>query len=170
MFVAEDARRLELIAPALAAADLWPAPFTGGKPPAARAPGAPPRREILLLSPAVGLGSQLLRNAGRYVQGALFAPGFYSDAEDPRAGGFVTQYRLLYGQDPGRRRRLRLRRLPVHGGGRRPRRPQPPRSGAALGSDPFDGVTGQVRFGADHTRADPPPVYLVDGDAIRALR
>ena len=40
----------------------------------------------------------------------------------------------------------------------------------ALGSDPFDGVTGQVRFGADHTRADPPPVYLVDGDAIRALR
>jgi branched-chain amino acid transport system substrate-binding protein len=169
VFVAEDARRLELIAPALAAADLWPAPFSGGKPPA-RAPGAPPRREILLLSPAVGLGSQLLRNAGRYVQGALLAPGFYSDAEDARAGGFVTQYRLLYGQDPGAADAyaydaFRFMAAAVTRGARS--RPDLVR---ALGSDPFDGVTGQVRFGADHTRADPPPVYLVDGDAIRALR
>jgi hypothetical protein len=170
VFVADDARRLELIAPALAAADLWPAPFAGGKPPAARAPGAPPRREILLLSPAVGLGSQLLRNAGRYVQGALFAPGFYSDAEDPRAGGFVTQYRLLNGQDPGAADAyaydaFRFMAAAVARGARS--RVDLVR---ALGSDPFDGVTGQVRFGADHTRADPPPVYLVDGDAIRALR
>jgi branched-chain amino acid transport system substrate-binding protein len=170
VFVAEDARRLELIAPALAAADLWPAPFTGGKSPAARAPGAPPRREILLLSPAVGLGGQLLRNAGRYVQGALFAPGFYSDAEDPRAGGFVTQYRLLYGQDPGAADAyaydaFRFMAAAVARGAR-----SRLDLVKALGSDPFDGVTGQVRFGADHTRADPPPVYLVDGDAIRALR
>ena len=168
VFVAEDARRLELIAPALAAADLWPAPYTGAQP--VRTAGAPARREILLLSPAVGLGSQLLRNAGRYVQGAMFAPGFYPDAEDPRAGRFVTQYRLLYGQDPGAADAyaydaFRLLAATVSKGARS--RIDLVR---ALGSEPFDGVTGQLRFGPDHTRIDPPPVYLVAGDAIRALR
>jgi hypothetical protein len=31
-------------------------------------------------------------------------------------------------------------------------------------------VTGTIKFGPDHTRIDPPPVYIVTGDTIRALR
>ena len=98
VFVADGADRLELIAPALAAADLWPAPW--GAPRPAAAPGKPRARNVLLLSTAADLSQRLLQNAGRYVQGALLAPGFYAGAEDPRARGFVDAYRAAYGQDP----------------------------------------------------------------------
>jgi branched-chain amino acid transport system substrate-binding protein len=168
IFVADDASRLELVAPALAAADLWPEPYgTPAQPPA---PGAPPRRGVLLLSPAVGLGPQLLRNAGRYVQGALLAPGFFADANDPRSGSFVGQFRTLYGQDPGAADAygydaFRLLVSAIGGGAKN-------RSDLlrTIATAPFEGVTGTIKFGADHTRVDPPPVYVVSGDAIRALR
>ena len=171
VFVADDARRLELLAPALAAGDLWPAPWTPshGKP-VSRGPGQPSRREILLLSPAVGASAQMLRNIGRYVQGALFAPGFFSDSEDPRSGRFVVQYRTLYGQDPGAADAyaydaFRLLAALIERGARS-------RTDllAALSRESFDGVTGSVRFGPDHSRLDPPPIYMVEGDSIRALR
>jgi ABC-type branched-subunit amino acid transport system substrate-binding protein len=171
VFVADDARRLELLAPALAAGDLWPAPWTPshGKP-VSRGPGQPSRREILLLSPAVGASAQLLRNVGRYVQGALFAPGFYSDPEDPRSGRFVVQYRTAYGQDPGAADAyaydaFRMLAALVDRGVRS-------RTDllAALASQSFAGITGQMRFGPDHGRVDPPPIYMVEGDTIRALR
>jgi ABC-type branched-subunit amino acid transport system substrate-binding protein len=172
VFIPDDARRLELIAPALAAGDLWSQPW--GAPAPAREPnrpaGQPARRNVLLLSTAVGLGPQLLRNAGRYVQGALLAPLFYADPDDARTGRFVAQFRNLYGQDPGGTDAygydaFRLLSAAVERGAR---------SRAdllrVLQSESFDGVTGTVRFGPDHARVDPPAVYLVDGDAIRALR
>jgi ABC-type branched-subunit amino acid transport system substrate-binding protein len=171
VFIADDARRLELLAPALAAGDLWPAPWapTHGRP-VSRGPGQPSRREILLLSTAVGASGTILRNAGRYLQGALFAPGFYSDPEDPRSGRFVVQYRTLYGQDPGAADAyaydaFRMLAAFVDRGART-------RSElvAALGSQSYEGVTGAVRFGPDHSRIDPPPIYMVEGDVIRALR
>ena len=40
----------------------------------------------------------------------------------------------------------------------------------ALASETFEGVTGAVRFAPDHTRADAPPLYIVDGETIRTLR
>ena len=55
---------------------------------------------MLLLSTAADLSPRLLQSAGRYVQGALLAPGFYAGAADPRARGFVDAYRAAYGQDP----------------------------------------------------------------------
>jgi branched-chain amino acid transport system substrate-binding protein len=171
VFVADDARRLELLAPALAAGDLWPTPWASrGAPSAPRPPGTPPRRDVLLLSTAVGLGPQLLRNAGRYVQGALLAPGFFPDGDDPRAGRFVTQYRLLYGQDPGAADAyaydaFRMLATTVsRGAGSRIDLAR------GLTSQPFEGVTGTVRFGPDHTRVDPPAVYTVEGDSIRGVR
>src|SRR5581483_11811570 len=76
VFVPDDADRLELVAPALAVIDVWSrSPATPAHRPVS-APGAPRRREVLLLSTAVGLSKRLVRNAGRYVQGALLAPGF----------------------------------------------------------------------------------------------
>jgi branched-chain amino acid transport system substrate-binding protein len=168
VFVADDASRLELIAPALASADLWPEPY--GSPSPSPAPGAQPRRPILLLAPAAGLGPQLLRNAGRYVQGALLAPGFFADAEDPRTAGFVGQFRTLYGQDPGATDAygydaFRLLVSAIDRGAKS-------RSDLlrVMGAESFEGVTGTVKFGPDHTRVDPPPVYMVSGDTIRALR
>jgi branched-chain amino acid transport system substrate-binding protein len=173
VFVADDARRLELLAPALAAGDLWPTPWASrGAPTPPRPPGTPPRRDVLLLSTAVGLGPQLLRNAGRYVQGALLAPGFFPDGDDPRSGRFVTQYRLLYGQDPGAADayaydafRL-LASLVTRGAASRIDLIRGLGSQAAS----YEGVTGALRFGPDHTRIDPPAVYTVEGDTIRALR
>jgi branched-chain amino acid transport system substrate-binding protein len=169
IFVADDASRLELVAPALAAADLWAQPY-GAPAPAPPAPGVAPRRPVLLLSPAVGAGPQLLRNAGRYVQGALLAPGFFADAEDPRTAPFVGQFRTLYGQDPGATDAygydaFRLLVSAIRHGGKS--RADLLRT---LASDPFEGVTGSIKFGPDHTRIDPPPIYVVSGDSIRALR
>ena len=37
-----------------------------------------------------------------------------------------------------------------------------------LTSESFEGVTGTIRFGADHGRVDVPVVYVVEGDEIRA--
>jgi branched-chain amino acid transport system substrate-binding protein len=169
IFVADDASRLELVAPALAAADLWAQPY-GTPAPGPAAPGVPARRPVLLLSPAVGAGPQLLRNAGRYVQGALLAPGFFADTEDPRTAPFVGQFRTLYGQDPGATDaygfdafRLLVNAI-LRGGKSRADLLR------TLATDPFEGVTGTIKFGPDHTRVDPPPIYVVVGDSIRALR
>jgi ABC-type branched-subunit amino acid transport system substrate-binding protein len=166
VFIPDEARRLELVAPALAAADLWPSPWGAAAP----GPPLPGRRSVLLLSTAVGLGPGLLKNAGRYVQGALLAPGFYADRDDPRAGRFVSEYRTLYGQDPSATDAygydaFRLLASLVERGARS--RAELLR---ALQTEAFEGATGAVRFGPDHGRADPPAVYQVSGDAIRALR
>ena len=108
VFVADGADRLELIAPALAVADLWPAPW--GAPRPAAVPGKPKTRNVLLLSTATELGPRLLQNAGRYVQGALLSPGFYADAGDARARAFVDATAPLTVRIPTPPRRTRSRR------------------------------------------------------------
>ncbi len=39
-----------------------------------------------------------------------------------------------------------------------------------ISSGRFEGMTGDIRFGPDHGRVDPPLVYFVDGDSIRVLK
>jgi hypothetical protein len=39
-----------------------------------------------------------------------------------------------------------------------------------VGSERFEGMTGEVRFGPDHGRVDPPLIYFVEGDSIRLLK
>ena len=73
----------------------------GGAPAAPATPGKPRPRNVLLLSTAADLSPRLLQSAGRYVQGALLAPGFYAGADrSARAAAFVDAYRAAYGQDP----------------------------------------------------------------------
>ncbi len=168
VFVADGSDRLELIAPALAAADLWPAPW--GAPRPAGAPGKPKPRNVLLLSTAADLSPRLLQSAGRYVQGALLAPGFYAGAADPRAAAFVQAYRAAYGQDPHATEAyafdgVNAIRTAV-GAGARTRG----ELARALGSGTFDGLTGTLRFGPDHSRADPPRLYVVQGEDIKLWR
>jgi ABC-type branched-subunit amino acid transport system substrate-binding protein len=162
IFIPEDADRLELVAPALAVIDVWSRGL-------ARRPAASgtPRREVLLLSTAVGLSKRLVRNAGRYVQGALLAPGFCAASDDPRSARFVARFRQLYGQDPSATDAygfdgMRLLRGTIERGART-------RADVLrlLASESRDGVTGTVKFGPDHTRIDPPPVYTVEGDELR---
>jgi len=168
LFVADGADRLELIAPALAAADLWAAPW--GAPRPAGAPGRPRPRNILLLSTAADLSPRLLQSAGRYVQGALLAPGFYAGAADPHARGFVDGYHAAYGQDPHATEAyaydaVNAIRAAITAGART-------RADLtnALATGTFDGLTGALRFGADRGRADATRLYVVDGDDIKTYR
>jgi ABC-type branched-subunit amino acid transport system substrate-binding protein len=169
VFVPDDAEKLELVAPALAAADLWPRPL----PPPATSAGAPAkdqRRPILLLSTALRPGPALLRNAGRYVQGALFAPGFIPEPEDPVVTAFVDRYRASFRQEPGASDAygydaVSLLSAAVTLGARTPEA-----VAAHLARAPFRGVTGPVRFGSDRRRSDPPAVFVVEGDALRRRR
>jgi ABC-type branched-subunit amino acid transport system substrate-binding protein len=166
VFVADGAERLELIAPALAFADLWPAPW--GKKPAAE-PGKPKVRNVLLLATANDLSPRLLQSAGRYVQGALLAPGFFADVSDPASKTFVDAYRAAYGQEPHATEAYAydgmnaLRSAAARGKTRADVL-------RALQTGSFEGVTGTLRFGPEHGRVDAPRVYTVDGDQIRLAR
>jgi ABC-type branched-subunit amino acid transport system substrate-binding protein len=168
VFVADGADRLELIAPALAAADLWAAPW--GAPRPAGMPGKPRPRNILLLSTAADLSPRLLQSAGRYVQGTLLAPGFYAGASDPRAHAFVDAYHAAYGQDPHATEAyaydaVNAIRAAVAAGART--RTDLTNS---LSTGTFEGLTGALHFGADHGRADSTRLYVVDGDEIKTYR
>jgi ABC-type branched-subunit amino acid transport system substrate-binding protein len=167
VFVADGADRLELVAPALAFADLWPAPW--GKRPEATSVGSVGKkgaRNVLLLATANDLSPKLLESAGRYVQGALLAPGFYADANDAAAKSFVDAYRAAYGQEPHATEAyaydgvnaLRAAAASAHSRADVLR---------ALATGSFAGLTGTLRFGAEHERIDPPRVYTVDGDEIK---
>jgi ABC-type branched-subunit amino acid transport system substrate-binding protein len=168
VFVADGADRLELIAPALAAADLWPAPW--GAPRPAGVPGQPRPRNVLLLSTAGELSPRLLQNAGRYVQGALLSPGFYADPGDARARAFVEAYRAAYGAEPHATEAYAFDGAAafraVTAAGARTRGDVL----NALGAGTFDGLTGSMRFGPDHGRIDPPRIYVVAGDDIKSFR
>jgi branched-chain amino acid transport system substrate-binding protein len=166
VFVPEDADRLELVAPALAVADIWSRAVGASK--RVPGPGQAKRREVLLLSTAVGLSKRLVKNAGRYVQGALFSPGFYAATDDARSARFVARFRQLYNQDPSATDAygfdgVRLLRATVERGART--RADVLR---VLGSESFEGVTGTLKFGPDHGRADAPLVYTVEGEEIHA--
>jgi ABC-type branched-subunit amino acid transport system substrate-binding protein len=169
LFIPDDADRLELVTPALAVGDLWSRPVGAGKRPPPP-PGAPKRREVILLSTAVGLSKRLVKNAGRYVQGALFSPGFSAAGDEPRSAAFVNRFRQLHNnQDPSATDAyafdgVRLLRAAVERGART--RADVLR---ALGSESFEGVTGTLKFGPDHGRVDPPLVYTVEGDEIRTF-
>jgi ABC-type branched-subunit amino acid transport system substrate-binding protein len=165
VFIADGADRLELIAPALAAADLWPAPW--GAPRPAATPGQPRPRNVLLLSTASELSPRLLQNAGRYVQGALLSPGFYAAAGDARARAFVEAYRATYGSDPHATEAYAFDAAAafrtVTANGARTRADVL----GALGAGTFEGLTGAMRFGPDHGRIDPPRLYVITGDDIK---
>jgi branched-chain amino acid transport system substrate-binding protein len=169
LFVPDEAARLELIAPALAVADIWPRrPRILVAPSSTTAPTSG-RREVLLLSTALSLSERLLRNAERYVQGAMLCPGYYP-AEDTRSGNFVARFRDVYGSNPTAADAygydgLSILRGAVERGART-------RADVLrlISSGRFEGMTGDIRFGPDHGRVDPPLVYFVDGDSIRVLK
>jgi len=163
LFVPDRASVLELLAPALARAGIWSRPAGG--------PGGKKVRGIVLMSTAEGLSARLVRAAGRYVQGAVLAPGFYGDAEDERVAPFVTAFRDAYAEEPGLfeafgHDAVRAVRAAVAGGARTRADVRARLQRGAI----HPGVTGHVTFGADGHRIDPPLLYQVEGERIRLLR
>ena len=145
LFVPDRARTLELIAPALAAANLT-----------ARPPGQKIKhgRAIWLLSTADVLVPRFLRSAGRYSAGAVLAPGFFADRTDPRISEFVAQYERSFGRVPTALDAYAFDgawavRAAVERGAQSRRE-----VADALATGAIDGLTGKVSFDSTHRRRD----------------
>jgi ABC-type branched-subunit amino acid transport system substrate-binding protein len=165
VFVADEAQKLALIAPALAATGNLPRalPFPkkvlGGRP-------------VLLLSLAEGLDARYVTQAGRHSIGALLAPGFYPDDADPTARAFVERFVAGFGRLPNATEAYAFdaAQLATAAGAR-----GRAALAAALARGELAGVTGAIRFDEAHRRADPGVVYTVVEEtggilAIRATR
>lgn len=165
VFVPEQADRLELIAPALSAAGLVP------RAAGAKLPKTVKGRAIVLLSTAEGMDAEYVRDAGRHSIGALLAPGFYPDRSDARIAAFVDRHAAAHDRPPTAVDAYAFDAIVALGaaaGGAQDRAAV----AAALGKLQLEGVTGTVRFGADHRRDDDGVVFTIedDGATVRTLR
>ena len=147
LFVPDRARTLELVAPALAAANLIARP-PGQKVTKQRG------RSFWLLSTADVLEPRYLRSAGRYSIGALLAPGFFADRTDPRISEFVAQYERSFGRSPTALDAYAFDgawavRAAVERGAQNRREVA---DGLATGS--VNGLTGKIAFDSSHRRRD----------------
>jgi ABC-type branched-subunit amino acid transport system substrate-binding protein/predicted negative regulator of RcsB-dependent stress response len=91
LFIPDRAGRIALLAPALAAAGLW------SSPPNAEPKG--PGRAIQLLFSSAGLDADLVRRAGRYLDGALFAT-FLNEQSSLGSSRFIERFRDEYKTEP----------------------------------------------------------------------
>ncbi|HTL35057.1 MAG TPA: penicillin-binding protein activator [Kofleriaceae bacterium] len=166
IFIADDAQKLSLIAGALAASGnvSFPLPFPKKKLPAGR--------PVLVLSLAEGLDASFLASAARQLVGAMLAPGFYPDNADPNEKPFIDRFVASFGRQPGATEAYAYdaaQLMAAAGGGSRAA------LAGALAKAQLQGVTGAIRFDADHRRADPGIVYSVAEEtggvfAIRAQK
>ena len=92
IFIAEAARTLALIAPALAAAGLWCLPAGAAAPREGKA--------ITVLAPSVAFDATLVRSSGRYLQGALFAVPFHAATATGAGRVFADAYAQQLGGEP----------------------------------------------------------------------
>ncbi len=92
LLLADASRKVELIAPALAAGGLW---STLGQTPVPNK-----ARGILLLSPSIGFSPQLVRSVGRYLQGAVFSIPFNAAALNAGERAFTDQYQRQFNAAP----------------------------------------------------------------------
>jgi ABC-type branched-subunit amino acid transport system substrate-binding protein len=151
VFVPDQADTLGLIAPALAATGNLPRPMPfpkkviGGRP-------------VLLLSTAEDLNDQYLVNAGRHSEGALLAPGFYPDDDDPKQKPFIDAFKAAYGHPPTATDAYAYDAAELVAAGA-----AGGRAGLAqtLSAGQLAGVTGTIQFDKDHRRADPGVLYTV---------
>jgi ABC-type branched-subunit amino acid transport system substrate-binding protein len=150
VFVADEAEKLGLLAPAIAASGFQPKPFGTKK--------TKKLNPVLLLSTVEDLKAAYLAAAGRHSEGALFAPGFYPDDSDPASKTFIERFTAAFGHSPGATEAYAYdaAQLAASGGA----------SGRAslvqaLEKGTLGGVTGTIRFDSAHRRVDPGVVYTV---------
>ncbi len=164
VFVPAQADVLGLIAPALAATGKIPKPLgtkkvIGGK-------------AILLLSTAENLTAAYLTDAGRHSEGAFFAPGYYPDDQDPASKAFLDRFIAAFGRAPGFLEAYAFDAVQLAAAAGTTGRAG---LAATLAKGELAGLTGTIRFGQDHRRADPGVIYTVAEEtggafAIRVAR
>ncbi len=164
VFVPAQADTLGLIAPALAATGKIPKPLGTKKVIGGRA--------VMLLSTAENLTAAYLTDAGRHSEGALFAPGYYPDDQDPASKAFLDRFVAAFGRAPGFLEAYAFDAVQLAAAAG-----ASGRAGLAgtLAKGELSGLTGTIRFGQDHRRADPGVVYTVveetgGGFAIRTSK
>ena len=160
VFVPEQADRLELIAPALAAAGFVARPIGTSKVAGGRA--------IVLLSTAEGMGPNFLVNVGRHCMGGLLAPGYVAGTDDAKAKAFDAAFAAAQGRPPTAFEAYVYDAvaLIVAGSGGATSRSK---AADAFARGAVRGLTGEIRFDADHRRSDDGVVYTVVGSET-ALR
>ncbi|HTM23165.1 MAG TPA: penicillin-binding protein activator [Kofleriaceae bacterium] len=154
LFVPDQAARLALITPALAAAGMIAQPVNEPAPRQGRA--------LLLLSTAEGLDDRFARLAGRYCRGAVLAPGFYPDRFDPRFTDFIDRHELAFGHlptawDAYAHDAVAAVAQAIAGGARS----RAAVAAALLAGEPA-GLTGPIRFTPAGLRADDGILYTVE--------
>ncbi|MBX3158295.1 MAG: penicillin-binding protein activator [Deltaproteobacteria bacterium] len=152
LFIPDNADRLELVIPAVTAAKHIPQPI-GTK----KVPGG---RPIVLLTVAEGLAPKHLSAFARHTEGALLAPGYYPDDQDPAQKVFVDKYIATYGAPPGATEAYAYDAAQLAATGSTGRTAL----AAALAHATVSGVTGAIAFDANHLRSDPGVVYTVLND------
>lgn len=150
VFVPAQADVLGLIAPALAATGTVPKPVgtrkvIGGRP-------------VLLLSTAENLTAAYLADAGRHSEGALLAPGYFPDDRDPTSKVFVDRFIAAYARAPGFLEAYAYDAAQLAAAAGRGGRTA---LAQALATGELPGLTGSIRFDAEHRRADPGVLYTV---------
>ncbi len=163
LFVPAPATQLALIAPQLASTGVTAMANV-------RATGKTAR----LYATADGLNDKFLASTAKYLQGAVLAPVFYADPDDRRAAAFVERYRAAYGEEPTsldalaydavRAARVALEQVE---GSATPLRAAVATALSHLGEN---GLTGELAFTASGDRAGAPPLFTVDGDALKAVK
>jgi len=169
VFIPDQARRLELVAPALTAAGLISSTVRKKRRRSRRG-----TRRFLLLSTAEFLAPRYLASSGRYSRGAVFAPGFYPDRFDSTISDFVDRYEQSFNRLPtaldayGFDAALVVRAAINSGAKSRAQLSQ------ALMKSRVRALTGTVRFSAQRRRADAGLLYQVRRKSgryqIRAMR
>ena len=160
LFVPDEASKVALIAPAVSASGRIPKPLgtkrtSGGRP-------------ILLLSTVEGLTGAFIANADRHAEGAILAPGYYPDDKDPAQKTFLDRFLVAFGRAPGPNEAYAYDAAQLAAaagtGGRAA-------LASALAGGSLGGITGTIRFDADHRRADPGVLYsVVDESGVFAIR
>ncbi len=112
----------------------------------------------MLLSTAEDLTADFLTSAGHNADGALLAPGFYPDDADPTTKPFLDRFVVAYGHAPGAGEAYAYDAAELVAAAAGKSRSA---LASALSSGTLAGVTGAIKFDADHRRADPGVVYTV---------
>ena len=160
VFVPAQADTLGLIAPALAATGHIPKPLgtkkvIGGK-------------AVMLLSTAENLTGAYLVDAGRHSEGALFAPGYYPDDQDPASKAFLDRFIAAFGRAPGFLEAYAFDAVQLAAAAGTQGRAA---LAATLAKGELTGLTGTIRFDTGHRRADPGMVYtVVEESGVFAIR
>jgi branched-chain amino acid transport system substrate-binding protein len=168
IFIPDQARRLALVAPALAAGNYVARPLD------AKVKGGG-RRAILLLSTAELVDDRFLTSAGRYCDGAVLAPGFYPDRKDELIGRFVDEYYAAFGGLPTALEAYAYDAALAIGAAIASGARSRSELAARLASVRVRGLTGEIQFDAVRMRADDGLLYRVEqlpshDFELRALR